>query len=181
MHKTLSIIRILFLVVIMGLAACDSAGTTPPIPIQEAIKINSDVMSALKAEVNEAFWAGKLQPGLAYINGSVSKVTGSSTSDTEKDVTHATVEMNFLQIGTDGYHITGTINYEVREYFSSERFEKYESEGTFIIERGIDEIWTFRWPLLKIDFVFTSDENIAPVRSGSYVINGVTYSYARGN
>jgi hypothetical protein len=169
-----------FFVIILGLTACGSAYTTPPIPVREANPIMRDIMSTLRDEVEDAQNFGALQESTAYTNAARTAIVSGTVSllpSENKTVINATVVMTSLQTSANAYTTTGTISYDdTLNTVSGARTTEYKSEGTFTLEKGL-ESWECRWPKLGYARVPTSDDGMGGRTFGSYVINGVTYSY----
>jgi len=182
MRAALSAISLLIL--LSCFSACGDFSTEPPIPVREARAINDGVMDALRSEVDYAHLQGYLDSGdRAYVNPlGTGTVTGLVTKDANKTTTRATMGMLLypIQVGTSAYLATGTLNYDDTHYVNEERSTTYS--GTFTLADEEEESWNFRWPSLRYEKLFASSDDNDQVHyriSGSFIINGVTYSYPR--
>jgi hypothetical protein len=167
----------------MGAIGCGSNARTLPIPIQEASQINRSIMESVRDEVDEARFLNLLRPDAAYTNMNPAvTITGSFTPAALSNTIHATVQIRSLsfQIGSSTYLVVGVINYDNVSHQNGESTTTYSSAGNFTLSKGLSS-WECRWPHLELEVTLDSDTGqlIGRPIQGSYVIDGVTYSYSR--
>lgn len=180
--KNFAAIFCMITLMLLAGAGCESASRSLPIPVQEASKINDNIMGLVKNEIEEARDLGYLYSGSTYTDdASTVSITGSYVQTQSGNTTRATVQLLSLsfRVGTNTYYATpGTITYVYVLHPNGENTTTWS--GNFTLTREL-ESWECRWPELKKELTLdpATEQLVSRQWQGSYVIDGVTYSYSR--
>jgi hypothetical protein len=153
--------------------------------IQEARAINEGLMKAIRDETATAISLGSESDlTFSYENGTKTcTTTGNVTSqETVSVTTNAALTMTDFEINKGAYSVTGELSSTHISYLSGlipNGESRTEYTGEFTVTDGT-ETWDFRWPKLTREISFMNDDTLRARLSGSYIIEGVTYSYSQG-
>jgi hypothetical protein len=182
------------LILLPCLAAACGDDQILPMPVHQAREINDRLMFTIGEMVKDAVvdaypektFSYECSAGTGMVTGNIEQTGNGNT--TQATLTAADMTLSSRRSGSDAYFVTGTLTYANIDYLSGavpngESRTQYGSEGVFTITSGL-ESWEFRWPRLVHEAFYASagdrQHDLLSFRlSGSFVINGVSYSYSR--